>query len=68
MRGRAVSYRAIWLKGADIVAEHHFDDLLVAQDFVLEHMADYRKAHGADGVKVSNGRAIFFQWHHSEND
>lgn len=55
-------YLATWLKGIEIVAEEHFDNLLAAQAFVLEHMTAYREALGADGVKVWNGRAIYFQW------
>jgi hypothetical protein len=60
-------YLATWLKGLEIVAEEHFDNLLVAQDFVLEHMVDYRKELGADRVKVWNDHAIYFQWHPSPN-
>jgi hypothetical protein len=60
-------YLATWLKGLEIVAERHFDNVLVAQDFVLEHMDDYRKTLGADGVKVWSGPTIYFQWYPSRS-
>jgi hypothetical protein len=50
------------LKGFEVVAEEHFENVLVAQNFVLDHMTDYRDVLGADGVKVSRGGAIYFQW------
>lgn len=67
LMGNRMPYLATWLKGLEIVAEEHFDDLLVAQDFVLEHMTDYRKTLGADGVKVWNGRTVYFQWYPSRS-
>lgn len=61
--GKHMPYLATWLKGLEIVAEAHFENLLLAQNFVLENMADYRKTLGADGVKVWNDYTIYFQWH-----
>ena len=55
-------YIATWSKGFEIVAEEHFENVLAAQNFVLDHMTDYRDVLGADGVKVSRGGAIYFQW------
>lgn len=57
-----MAYLATWLKGAEIVAEDHFDSLLAAQDYVLDHMIEYRMSFGADEVKVWNGHAVYFQW------
>lgn len=56
-----MAYQATWMKGAEIVGEEVFDDLLEAQAAVLQHMLEYQEKLGADSVRVWNGRAIFFQ-------
>lgn len=56
-----MAYIAIWLKGRQIVAEEEFEDLLTAQASILEHMAGYQEALGANSVKVWDGSAIYFQ-------
>lgn len=62
-----MAYLATWLKGTEVVAEEEFEDLLVAQASVLEHMSDYRNSLGVDAVKVWNGQAIYFQWNPGRN-
>lgn len=62
-----MTYLATWVKGLETVAEEHFENLLLAQNFVLENMEHYQKTLGADGAKVWSSQAVYFQWRASRS-